>query len=193
MYTPRSPRASRQGARRSLPAALSIALVLAARAAGAQAPAADTALRDALARGEALLAAGQYQYALREFEALHRANPLDPTALLGVGKSQEGLGRGRIAERTYHEYIAQRPADAVGYANLGHVLASLGRSGDALQAYRDAQRLDLRSAAGRKRCGRFARRRGSTAATRRRGARSRWCRSTSIVGWTPRRTGKRRC
>jgi S1-C subfamily serine protease len=35
----------------------------------------------------------------------------------------------------------------VGYANLGHALAASGRSEDALQAYRDAQRLDPRSAA----------------------------------------------
>ena len=146
MYTPRSHCARRPGARRTLPAALALALVVAASSLGAQTPA-GSALRDAIARGETLLAAGQYQVALREFEALHRTNPFEPTILLGIGRAQEGLGRGKAAERSYHEYIAQRPVDAVGYANLGHVLASSGRKDDALQAYRDAQRLDRRSAA----------------------------------------------
>ena len=35
-----------------------------------------------------------------------------------------------------------RPMDPNGYANLGHVLGAIGRKDDALQAYRDAQRLD---------------------------------------------------
>ncbi|HET9004964.1 MAG TPA: trypsin-like peptidase domain-containing protein [Gemmatimonadaceae bacterium] len=146
MYTPRSLRARCSGARRTLPAALAIAFSVAGSALGAQAPA-DPAVREAMVRGETLLAAGQYQFALREFEALHRANPLEPAPLLGVGRAQEGLGRGRAAERTYHDYIAQRPTDAVGYANLGHVLAASGRTDDALQAYRNAQRLDPHSAA----------------------------------------------
>lgn len=146
MYTPRFLRARSSGARPTLPAALALALVVGSGTLGAQATA-DNALRDAMARGETLLAAGQYQVALREFEALRRANPLDPTTLLGIGRAQEGLGRGKAAERAYHDYIAQRPTDAVGYANLGHALAASGRSEDALQAYRDAQRLDPRSAA----------------------------------------------
>lgn len=135
------------GARLTLPAALAIASVVATSNLEAQAPAAAQTLRDAMARGETLLAAGQYQVALSEFEALYRANPQDPTALLGVGNAQEGMGRGKAAERTYHDYIARRPTDAVGYANLGRVLASSGRSDDALQAYRDAQRLDPHLAA----------------------------------------------
>lgn len=146
MYTPRSLHARCSGARRTLPAALAIALVLAARAVDAQAPS-GSALHEARARGETLLAAGQYQVALREFEALRRVNPLDPGTLLGIGRAQEGLGRGKAAERTYYDYIAQRPTDAVGYASLGHVLAGSGRTDDALQAYRNAQRLDPGSAA----------------------------------------------
>jgi S1-C subfamily serine protease/Flp pilus assembly protein TadD len=147
MYICAPLRARFSGARLILPAALAIASLVAASNLEAQGPAAAQTLRDAMARGEMLLAAGQYQVALSEFEALHRANPQDPAFLLGVGRAQEGLGRGKAAERTYHDYILQRPTDAVGYANLGHVLASSGRSDDALQAYRDAQRLDPRSAA----------------------------------------------
>src|SRR5690349_9799607 len=153
MYTPRSLRARRSGARNTPPAiavvtlTLVLATALSGRRAAAQTQAATTTLREAMVRGETLLAAGQYQFALREFEALHRANPGDPAPLLGIGKAQEGLGRGRAAERTYHDYIGERPTDAVGYANLGHVLASLGRNDDALQSFRNAQRLDPRSAA----------------------------------------------
>ena len=152
MYSLRSLRACGSGARRSLPAApalaaLAFSTLLIAGAVEAQAPAPSTTLRDAMARGETLLAAGQYQFALREFEALRRANPSDPTPLLGIGKAQEGLGRGKAAERSYHDFIAERPTDALGYANLGHVLESLGRNDDALQSYRNAQRLDPRSAA----------------------------------------------
>src|SRR5690242_19246427 len=132
MYTPRSLRARRSGARNA-PAAIAVftltlvlATALSGRRAAAQTQAATTTLREAMVRGETLLAAGQYQFALREFEALRR---------------------GRAAERTYHDYIGERPTDAVGYANLVHVLASLGRNDDALQSFRNAQRLDPRSAA----------------------------------------------
>ena len=83
MYTPRSLRARCSGARRTLPAALATALVLAACTVDAQAPS-GSALREAMVRGETLLAAGQYQVALREFEALHRANPLDSSANPGA-------------------------------------------------------------------------------------------------------------
>lgn len=146
MYTPRFIGARSSGARATLPAALAAIVLVAASALGAQAPGRD-ALRDAMSRAETLLAAGQYQVALREFDALRRADPLDPTPLLGIGQAEEGLGHGRAAERAYRDYIAHRPADAAGYANLGHVLGAAGRTDDALQAYRNAQRLDPRSAA----------------------------------------------
>ena len=145
MYICAPLRARFSGARLTLPAVLAIASLVAASSLEAQAAA--PTLRDAMARGETLLAAGQYKVALSEFEALRRANPLDPMPLLGVGNAQEGLGRAKAAERSYHDYIAQRPTDAVGYANLGRVLASSGRSEDALRAYRNAQRLDPHSAA----------------------------------------------
>lgn len=144
MYTPRPLRASPTGATLStFLFALVLALLGGGDALGAQSPAAS----DAMARGETLLAAGQYKIALTEFEALQRLDPADPTALLGIGNAQEGLGRGRAAQQSYQQYIALRPTDAVGYANLGHVLATLGRADDALQAYRNAQRLDPRSPA----------------------------------------------
>ena len=147
MYTPRSLRATSTGARRTLPAMLALALLLGASTLAAQAPADVKAFRDAMARGETLLAAGQYQVALREFESLRRANPANPSPLLGMGNAQEGLGRTKAAERAYRDYIATRPTDAIGYADLGRVLASSGRNDDALTAYRDAQRLDSHSAA----------------------------------------------
>jgi S1-C subfamily serine protease len=142
MSIPRTLRASFIGARRTVSLAVAVAgLVASGNALSAQSSAAS----DALARGETLLAAGQYKFALAEFEGLRRIDPTDPTALLGIGNAQEGLGRQRAAQQSYQDYIALRPADAVGYANLGHVLASLGRTDDALAAYRNAQRLDPRS------------------------------------------------
>ena len=145
MYTRRSLRAAPPGARSLLRhAATALALLLIARAPlDAQASSAvDGAVNEAMARGETLLAAGQYQYALTEFESVHRVHPAHTPSLLGIGNAQEGLGRIRAAQRSYQEYIAQRPTDAVGYADLGRVLAASGRKDDALQAYRDAQRLD---------------------------------------------------
>lgn len=148
MYTRRTLRVRSSGARSTLSAAaLILATLLPGATLDAQTAPAPGGTADALARGETLLMAGQYRYALTEFEALHRANPSDPTALLGIGNAQEGLGRTKAAERAYREYLAVRPADAVGYANLGHVLAASGRSDDALQAYRNAQRLDPHFAA----------------------------------------------
>jgi S1-C subfamily serine protease len=142
MSIPRMLRASFTGARLTV----SVAAVVAGLVASAGSLAGQsTAAGDAMARGETLLAAGQYKFALAEFEGLRRIDPADPTALLGIGNAQEGLGRGRAAQQSYQDYIALRPADAVGYANLGHVLASLGRADDALAAYRNAQRLDPRS------------------------------------------------
>lgn len=147
MYTRRSLRAPSSGACWTFAlAALAIVAPLRGQVPHTQAGAPTQAVRDGFARGEALLTAGQYRYALSEFEAVRRANPLDPSALLGIGNAEEGLGRGKAAQRSYQEYIARRPADAVGYTNLGRVLGSLGRPDDALQAYRDAQRLDPNSA-----------------------------------------------
>ena len=147
MYTRRPHRASPPGAPQLLAhAALAIALFIPSARLHAQGSASgvDRSVAEAMARGETLLAAGQYQYALTEFEALHRAHPEHAEALLGMGSAQEGLRRGKAAQRSYQEYIALRPTDAVGYADLGHVLAASGRNDDALQAYRDAQRLDMR-------------------------------------------------
>jgi S1-C subfamily serine protease len=135
-------RACATGARRSIPL---VALAAVALGSNSSLQAQSSAVSDAMTRGETLLAAGQYKIALTEFEALRRLDPADPTALLGIGNAQEGLGRGRAAQQSYQEYIAQRPTEAVGYANLGRVLATLGRTDDALQAYRNAQRLDPRS------------------------------------------------
>jgi S1-C subfamily serine protease len=143
MYTCRSLRTGFAGACRTLFPTIATLAVLTL---GAPLPAQGPAATDALARGETLLAAGQYKLALGEFESLARANPADPTALLGIGNAREGLGRGRAAQQSYEDYIARRPADAVGYANLGHVLATLGRNDDALRAYRTAQRLAPSSA-----------------------------------------------
>ena len=142
MSIPRSLRASFVGARLTVSL---LAVIAGLVASGSSLAGQSTPASDAMARGETLLAAGQYKFALAEFEGLRRIDPADPTALLGIGNAQEGLGRGRAAQQSYQDYIALRPADAVGYANLGHVLASLGRTDDALAAYRNAQRLDPRS------------------------------------------------
>lgn len=142
MSTTRTLRACRIGARRSIFLTL-LATALLASGSGVQAQ--SPAASDAMARGETLLAAGQFKIALTEFEALRRLDPADPTALLGIGNAQEGLGRARAAQQSYQDYIALRPADAVGYSDLGRVLATLGRTDDALQAFRNAQRLDPRS------------------------------------------------
>ncbi len=143
MATSRSPRVRTLSACRSLGLiAMQLSAVLAVRVHPLGAQAVPLGHPDGFSRGETLLIAGQFQSALSEFEALRRASPTNPAALLGLGNAQEGLGRTRAAERSYHEYIALRPMDASGYANLGHVLGAMGRKDDALQAYRDAQRLD---------------------------------------------------
>ena len=123
---------------------LTVLAFVATHAAAAQAR--PAAAIDRFARADAFLTAGQYRNALAEFESLRKIDPADPKVLIGLGSAQEGLGRGKAAQRTYQDYIALRPMDAVGYASLGHVLGSMARNEDALAAYRSAQRLSPLSA-----------------------------------------------
>ena len=97
-------------------------------------------------RGYALLEAGQFGEALKEFERLQHDDPAFAPALLGLGRAQEGLGRVKIAVQSYERYIALAPHDGEGFEAMGWALERLRRHDGALIAFRDAQRLNPRSA-----------------------------------------------
>ena len=97
------------------------------------------------ANGYALLEAGQYRDALKEFERLQEQDPSFAPALLGRGRAQEGLGRLKIAVQSYQQYTALAPHDGEGYEAMGWALERLRRYDNALAAFRDAQRINPQS------------------------------------------------
>ena len=131
-------------ARRSLRAlAVVLALAVPAFSVSAQQRSPDPA---AEARGEALLMAGQYKAALREFEGIHEADPAYPAAILGIARSRDGMGRNKAALDAYLEYARVSPEDPAAWEMLGWIFEELKRHEDALRNFRIAQRIAPSSA-----------------------------------------------
>ena len=137
---------ARAAAPRGLPRVLACVTLVALLAAPvrAQQPAGTTEGRQS--RGYALLEAGQYRDALNEFDRLQQDDPSFAPALLGLGRAQEGLGRLKIAVESYARYIALAPRDGEGYEAMGWALERLNRHDAALIAFRDAERINAKSA-----------------------------------------------
>ena len=125
-------------------ACIALAAALAAMPLAAQRPASASGGRED--RGYALLEAGQYRDAMKEFERLQQNDPTFAPALLGLGRAQEGLGRVKIAVQSYERYTKLAPADGEGYEAMGWALERLRQHDNALAAFRDAQRLNPKSA-----------------------------------------------
>ncbi|HEX2716875.1 MAG TPA: trypsin-like peptidase domain-containing protein [Gemmatimonadaceae bacterium] len=126
-------------ARRSTRAlAVLLALVIPASTLSAQEKSPDPA---AEARGEALLMAGQYKAALKEFEGIRDADPTYAAAMLGIARSRDGMGRNKAALDAYLGYARLAPQDPAAYEMLGWINAELKRNDEALRNFRVAQRM----------------------------------------------------
>ena len=126
-------------------ALLLVAIAVQVPAAGAQSRVVPRS-EHAVSEAELLLTIGQYRRALSAFERLRANDSTAAVALLGIGRSQEGLGRLDDAARSYQVYTKLAPNDASGYELLGRVLQASQRPADALQSFEMALRIDPRSA-----------------------------------------------
>ena len=94
---------------------------------------------DAVEAGHRLIAAGEYELALRAFNraALGRGT-LDAEILSGLGTANLGLGRLGQAEELLRRAVRDDAAQPVDYNNLGVLLMEQGKTGEALQYFRRA-------------------------------------------------------
>lgn len=94
---------------------------------------------EAVEAGHRLIAAGEYELALRAFNraALSRG-ALDAEILSGLGTANLGLGRLGQAEELLRRAILDDDAQPVDYNNLGVLLMEQGKTNEAQQYFRRA-------------------------------------------------------
>src|SRR5215472_10349981 len=85
--------------------------------------------------------AGQHARAEQLCESELRARPGDPRALSLLAVVYGTSGRAQLAVEVLQRIIGAAPTDAVAHNNLGNALHALGRTSDAVTAYREAARL----------------------------------------------------
>ena len=79
---------------------------------------------------------GQYDTAVREFQAALAAEPTSDSAYRGLARAYESLGKPQEAETTYRQSIALRPHYWAGYSWLGAFLGSQSRFQEAAEMFR---------------------------------------------------------
>lgn len=89
--------------------------------------------------GHRLIAAGEYELAIKSFNraALERGR-LDAELLSGLGTANLGLGRLNQAEVLLERAIAEEDAQPVDYNNYGVLLIEIGRTSEAVQYFKRA-------------------------------------------------------
>lgn len=98
---------------------------------------------DNLETGHRLVAAGQYELAIRSFNraAIDRGT-IDAEILSGLGTANLGLGRLGQAETLLRRAVERDPMQPEIWNNLGVVLMERGKNADATQIFRKAFALD---------------------------------------------------
>jgi tetratricopeptide (TPR) repeat protein len=89
-----------------------------------------------------LMAAGQYELAIRSFNRAALDQGLDPEILSGLGSANLGLGRLGQAEQLLRRAVAQDEEQPETWNNLGVVLMEKGETPEAVQIFRKAYALD---------------------------------------------------
>ncbi len=97
---------------------------------------------DGLIVGHRLMAAGEYQLALRAYSRAAARHGLNADTLSAIGSAQMKLGRFRQAETTLRRAVALDGAFPAAWNNLGVVLMETGNTGEAEQVFRRAYALD---------------------------------------------------
>lgn len=103
----------------------------------------NDALPDQLTVGHRMMAAGQYELALRAYTRAFGVARPEQTAeiLLAVGSANARLGRVWRARRTLESAVTADPRSVTAWNNLGVVQMSLNDPFPALDAFRTADRL----------------------------------------------------
>ncbi len=97
---------------------------------------------DGLTVGHRLMAAGEYQLALRAYHRAAGQQGLNADTWSAIGSAQLRLGRLGQAEETLRRAISEDDAFPAAWNNLGVVLMEVGETGEAEQLFRQAYALD---------------------------------------------------
>ena len=89
-----------------------------------------------------LMAAGQYELAIKSFNRAALANGMDSEILSGLGSANLGLGRLGQAEQLLRRAVSEEGALPEDWNNLGVVLMERGKTAEAIQIFRRAYALD---------------------------------------------------
>jgi len=97
---------------------------------------------DGIEVGHRLMAAGQYELALRSFSRAALDHGMDAEILSGLGSANLGLGRLGQAEQLLRRAVAKDESQPEDWNNLGVVLMERGKTAEAVQVFRKAYALD---------------------------------------------------
>ncbi len=93
---------------------------------------------DGLVVGHRLMAAGEYELALRAYSRAATQQGLNPETLSAIGSANLRLGRLNQAERWLRQATDEAPNDPVAWNNLGVILMEQGRYAEASEVFRRA-------------------------------------------------------
>lgn len=97
---------------------------------------------DQFETGHRLMAAGQYELALKAFNGAALDNGLTPEILSSMGSANLGLGRLGQAEDLLRRAVEKQPDWPEAWNNLGVVLMEQNETAEAVQIFRKAFALD---------------------------------------------------
>ena len=93
---------------------------------------------DGLLVGHRLMAAGEYELALRAFSRAATQQGLNADTLSAIGSANLRLGRLNQAERWLRQATDEAPESAVAWNNLGVILMERGKYAEASEVFRRA-------------------------------------------------------
>ncbi len=97
---------------------------------------------DGLIVGHRLMAAGEYELALRAYSRAAAEHGMNADVLSALGSANLKLGRLNQAKRLLRRAVEQDAEHVPAWNNLGVVLAELGEDGEARSVFRNAFALD---------------------------------------------------
>ena len=97
---------------------------------------------DGIEVGHRLIAAGEYELAIRAFNRTALETGIDAEVLSGLGTANLGLGRLGQAEKLLRRAVARDETQPEIWNNLGVVLMESGQNAEAVQIFRKAYALD---------------------------------------------------
>tara|TARA_R110000787_G_scaffold155394_3_gene269139 strand:- start:1181 stop:1774 length:594 start_codon:yes stop_codon:yes gene_type:complete len=97
---------------------------------------------DGVEVGHRLMAAGQYELAIKSFNRAALDQGIDAEILSGLGSANLGLGRLGQAEQLLRRAVKENETEPEDWNNLGVVLMERGKTPEAVQIFRKAYALD---------------------------------------------------